>query len=96
MLELIAVNALCAVGLTLLLRTLVRWVAPKLLSRKPLGCNLCMSFWTSILVIVFPHLPVILSWDTVRVMLGSWAVALFVLEHVTHPELPTHLPESEP
>ena len=42
---------LAASGLTAILRAVVQEVAPDRLLEKPLSCDLCMSFWSTIALV---------------------------------------------
>jgi hypothetical protein len=79
----VAMVAFGAVGLTTLVRTLVpsRWVE----STKPWSCDLCMSWWSSIVCVV---VAVFFEYGTIReavvTLLPSFALAYSIQQRL-HP-----------
>jgi hypothetical protein len=77
-------TGLTAVGLTQLLRSIADLTGYNhLLRKKPLGCNACMSFWSSAIASVaifdYPH----------QMVLPVSAVAFAILQYTWKPPAPS-------
>jgi hypothetical protein len=82
-------TGLIATGITLMLRAIARLAgAQKLLSEKPLGCNLCMAFWSSI-----PATLLQVGWETKHglTFLAAYGLSYTLLELAYRPEPPALL-----
>jgi len=82
-------TGLAAAGLTLLLRASAKITnQQKLLSRKPLGCNLCMGFWSSLAVTLPQGVNQGFSADLVLRLLAAYGISYALLELSYRPEPP--------
>jgi len=78
-----------AAGLTLLLRASARFFnQQKPLSSKPLGCNLCMGFWSSLAITAVTTHKTDIVQDTFLHLLVAYGISYALLELSYRPEPP--------
>jgi hypothetical protein len=92
MLESVVIKGLIAVGITYALRAIARVVGlEKLLSKKPLGCNLCMAFWSSLAAVLW-QMEMTGFVPTTEAVLSTFALSYTLIELSYRPEPPPLLP----